>query len=280
MRNAQKLIKAFALVLATLIIVGIFTAIIGGVSFLAAVTGAEIGGWVSDNVPWTSENYESQVVRELDMNVKATSVKIRLVDDGEPVRVETNNEYVTTWIDMDGRRLNVVEKSHGLFGWGGKGEVIVYVRKNVSFEKVKLEVGAGELDIEKLDARVLDLDLGAGRTEIRALKVSERATIDGGAGYLAIEQAEMQNAHLELGVGKAEIEAKLRGESKIDSGVGKVELKLVGREQDYRVEVDKGLGSIELNGEKLGDGSVWGTGKNRVDIDSGVGAVEINVTEE
>lgn len=280
MRNAQKLIKAFALVLATLIIVGIFTAIIGGVSFLAAVTGAEIGGWVSDSGAWTSESYESQMVHELETSVKATSVKFRLVDDGEPVRVETNNEYVTTWIDMDERRLNVVEKSHGLFGWGGKGEVIVYVRKNVSFEKVKLEVGAGELDIEKLDAWVLDLDLGAGRTEIRALKVSERATIDGGAGYLAIKQAEMQNAHLELGVGKAEIEAKLRGESKIDSGVGKVELKLVGREQDYRVEVDKGLGSIELNGEKLGDGSVWGTGKNRVDIDSGVGAVEINVTEE
>ena len=280
MRNAQKLIKAFALVLATLIIVGIFTAIIGGVSFLAAVTGAEIGGGVSDSSAWTSESYESQMVHELEMSVKATSVKFRLVDDGEPVRVETNNEYVTTWIDMDGRRLNVVEKSHGLFGWGGKGEVIVYVRKNVSFEKVKLEVGAGELDIEKLDAWVLDLDLGAGRTEIRALKVSERATIDGGAGYLAIKQAEMQNAHLELGVGKAEIEAKLRGESKIDSGVGKVELKLVGREQDYSVEVDKGLGSIELNGEKLGDGSVWGTGKNRVDIDSGVGAVEINVTEE
>ena len=215
MRNAQKLIKAFALVLATLIIVGIFTAIIGGVSFLAAVTGAEIGGWVSDSSAWTSESYESQMVHELEMSVKATSVKFRLVDDGEPVRVETNNEYVTTWIDMDGRRLNVVEKSHGLFGWGGKGEVIVYVRKNVSFEKVKLEVGAGELDIEKLDAWVLDLDLGAGRTEIRALKVSERATIDGGAGYLAIKQAEMQNAHLELGVGKAEIEAKLRGESKI-----------------------------------------------------------------
>ena len=280
MRNAQKLIKAFALLLATLIIVGIFTAIIGGVSFLAAVTGAEIGGWVSDSSAWTSESYESQMVHELEMSVKATSVKFRLVDDGEPVRVETNNEYVTTWIDMDGRRLNVVEKSHGLFGWGGKGEVIVYVRKNVSFEKVKLEVGAGELDIEKLDAWVLDLDLGAGRTEIRALKVSERATIDGGAGYLAIKQAEMQNAHLELGVGKAEIEAKLRGESKIDSGVGKVELKLVGREQDYSVEVDKGLGSIELNGEKLGDGSVWGTGKNRVDIDSGVGAEEIKVTEE
>lgn len=280
MRNAQKLIKAFALVLATLIIVGIFTAIIGGVSFLAAVTGAEIGGWVSDSGPWTSESYESQMVRELEMSVKATSVKFRLVDEGEPVRIETNNEYVTTWIDMDGRRLNVVEKSHGLFGWGGKGEVIVYVRKNVSFEKVRIEVGAGELDIEKLDTRVLDLDLGAGRTEIRALKVSERAAIDGGAGYLAIKQAEMQNAHLELGVGKAEIEASLKGDNKIDSGVGKVELKLVGREQDYRIEVEKGLGSIELNGEKLKDGSTWGSGKNKVEIDSGVGAVEIKVTEE
>lgn len=62
MRNAQKLIKAFALVLATLIIVGIFTAIIGGVSFLAAVTGAEIGGWVSDSSAWTSESYAKTAI--------------------------------------------------------------------------------------------------------------------------------------------------------------------------------------------------------------------------
>lgn len=281
MRNAQQLIKAFAIVLATLIIVGIFAAIIGGVSFLAAVTGAEIGGWVGESTgPWTSEDYESQRARELEMNVKTTSVEFRLVDDGEPVRVETNNEYVTTWIDKDGQRLNVVEKSHGVFGWGGRGEVIVYVRKNIEFDKVQLAIGAGALDIESLSARVLDLDLGAGRTEIRDLKVSEHAKIDGGAGFLAIRNADLKDAQLELGVGKAEIKAKLVGNSKVDAGVGKVELNLVGKEQDYCVRIDKGIGSVELNGVKMKDNSVWGTGQNNVDVESGVGAVELKITED
>ena len=36
---------------------------------------------------------------------------------GEPVQVETNNEYITTWVDSGGT-LNG-GKSHGFFGWGG-----------------------------------------------------------------------------------------------------------------------------------------------------------------
>lgn len=281
MRSAQQLIKVFAIVLAMLLIVGIFGAIIGGVSLLAAVTGAEVGEWVGDTTgPWTSENYEPKTVRELEMNVKTTSVEFRMASEGEAVRVETNNEYITTWVDEDSQRLNVIEKSHGILGWGGRGEVIVYVREDVKFDQVRLEIGAGTLDIEQLNTRTLDLNLGAGKTEIRGLRVDEHVEIDGGAGLLVIRNAELKDARIKLGVGKAVIRAKLMGDSKIDAGVGKVEFDLVGREQDYRLRIDKGIGSVELNGVKMQDGSVWGTGKNAVDIESGVGAVEIKVVED
>lgn len=275
MRTAQHLIKALAIALATFIILGMFTALVGGVTFLVSLTGGESWQWSGQSNNWTSSDVAEQQIKSLDLNVKATNVRLRQADDGELVRIETNNEYISSWTS-DGV-LNVVEKSHGLLGWGGTGEVVVYLRKDARLENVKLEIGAGSLTIEKLDAKWIDLNLGAGRTEISSIKVTDGAKIDGGAGVLVIQDGDLRDARIDLGAGKAEITAKLTGHSKVDSGVGKVELNLSGNEKEYTIKVDKGLGSVTLNGTKLSDNAVWGSGSNDIEIESGVGAVEIKV---
>ena len=62
--------------------------------------------------------------------------------------------------------------------------------------------------------------------------------------------------------------------------MGRLELRLVGKESDYRLNIDKGLGSVEYDGRSVGDGERIGDGNNVVDIKSGVGSVEIRMTEE
>ncbi len=277
MRSAQKIIKILALALAAFIIFVMFAALVGGVSFMASIAGGESWRW-DGNDNWTSEDFADQKIRELDINAKATNVKFRAVDSGDDVRVETNNEYISTW--TNGERLELVEKSHGIFGWGGTGEVVIYLRKDVKLRNVKLEVGAGALTIDRLETERLSLNLGAGRTEIDNLKVTENTQIDGGAGLLVLRSGELRDANLELGVGKAEIVAKLTGHSKIDSGVGKLDLDLIGKEKDYRIKIDKGIGNVDLNGQSMPDGAIWGDGNNEIEVESGVGAVEIKISEE
>jgi len=278
MKTAQVIIKGLALVLAGAIIISIIGAVIGGVYLVGVMTGNEMNGWPQGGGDWTVEEIVDERIAELDINVKASNVKLRLVEDGELVRVETNNEYVSTW--TTGKRLDVVEKSHGFFGMGGDGDVIVYIRRGAKFDRVKIEIGAGTLDVEELATKELDLDLGAGKVLIDNLEVSEQAKIDGGAGTTTIRRGEMHNAKLDLGVGKTELKVRLTGESKIDAGVGKLELTLIGNEDDYRITVDKGIGTVDLNGNRLGDGARWGNGENRVDLESGVGAVEIRMEED
>ena len=273
MRIAQHLIKAFALFLAAIIIISVFSAIVGGIALLAGITGDDEWGWGDNTGPWVSTDYENQGIRELDINVKATSVRFRTSRDGEKVKVDTNNEYITTWID--GERLNVIEKSHGVFGWGGSGDLIIYVREDVKFDDVKIEVGAGTLHIESLDTKQLDLNLGAGKSQISNLVVHDHARINGGAGKVDLYDENLQDAEIKLGVGKTDIRAKLTGRSKIESGVGKLDLDLLGEERDYRITIDKGLGSVHLGSQSLDDGAVYGDGNNYVDIESGVGAVDI-----
>jgi hypothetical protein len=55
---------------------------------------------------------------------------------------------------------------------------------------------------------------------------------------------------------------------------------LIGREEDYRLRIDKGIGSVTLDGRSLSDGESVGSGATLIEIDSGVGAVEMKIVEE
>lgn len=272
MRSAQRVIKYFALALAAVLILAIISGVVSLVSLAGFVTWGDGNLGEVDSV-WVGEEQINQQVKELDINVKATNVKFVKATDNEPVRVETNNEYITTWVENN--RLNVVEKSHGFFGWGGKGELIIHLREGVKFESVKIVVGAGTLNVEDIVAEEVQMELGAGKTYINKIEARRRARIDGGAGVIEIRGGELRNLDLELGAGKSEIKARLRGDTRIDSGVGKLDLDLEGQEEGYKITIDKGIGSVTLNGRKLEDGGIYGKGENLLNIESGVGAVEI-----
>lgn len=276
MRGAQKVIKWFALALAALLVVTIFSGIVGGLSLVGmAIWGDEVRWGGSSE--WTNTEFGEQKVTQLDLNVKATAVRIRSEKTGEPVRVETNNEYITSWVD--GSTLNVVEKSHGFLGWGGTGDLVVYVCEDVEFDEVEIVIGAGTLTVDKLETKDLKLDLGAGKTTISELVATRRAEIESGAGVVEIRGGELKDLELDLGAGKTELRAKVTGGGRVNAGVGKTELTLIGRNDDYRFRVDKGIGSVTLDGRSLSDGESVGNGATLIDIDSGVGAVEIKVVE-
>lgn len=273
MRIITGVIKAFAIALAAMIILALFTGVCTGFSVMGWIFGEDAGS--SQN--WTSEDYKKDVT-ELEISVKATSLKIRQSKDEETVRVETNNEYVSSWTDQNG--LHVIEKSHGVFGLGGTGEVVIYVREGYVFDEVEVSVGAGTLEVANLETKKLKLDLGAGKSEIRKLKVYDEVKIDGGAGSLSIENGEAKDARISIGAGKADLKLKLEGENKIECGVGKLDLELLWQKDGYRLEIDKGLGSVKLDGQNMSDGDRMGDGKVRVDIKSGVGAVDIKLGEK
>lgn len=272
MRSAQRVIKYFALALAAVLILAIISGVVSLVSLAGFVTWGDGNLGEVDSV-WVGEEQINRQVKELDINVKATNVKFVKATDNEPVRVETNNEHITTWVENN--CLNVVEKSHGFFGWGGKGELIIHLREGVKFESVKIVVGAGTLNVEDIVAEEVQMELGAGKTYINKIEARRRARIDGGAGVIEIRGGELRNLDLELGAGKSEIKARLRGDTRIDSGVGKLDLDLEGQEEGYKITIDKGIGSVTLNGRKLEDGGIYGKGENLLNIESGVGAVEI-----
>jgi len=278
MNAAQKVIKGFAIGLAVLIMVSIAGVVLSAVGTLGLISdGFERDNLVmGDVVELVDDKGESRVVKRLDVSVKATRVWVKSVDSG--VSYQTNNEYIDVW--EENGTIHVVERSHGVFGFGGTGDLTIYVDNKVELEEVKFEVGAGTLTVQNLVAKRIDLELGAGKTEIDYLSASERLRIDGGAGLLEVRGGKARNAEIEIGAGKADLQLELMGDSRVESGVGKLDLELIGEEEDYQLEVDKGIGSVSYNGRGLADETREGNGKNRVKIESGVGAVEIRTVKD
>lgn len=85
---------------------------------------------------------------------------------------------------------------------------------------------------------------------------------------------------MDLGIGKTTITSILTGENEIDTGIGKLELNLIGSQNDYTLDISKGIGSISLDGKDLKDEEKVGTGSSLVKIDGGVGSIEIKMKEE
>ena len=274
MRTAQKIIKAFAICLASFIIVVMLAAVVGVISLTGTLFGVDFG--FSNEIPtsiWQDEN--NTEVRKLDISTGATHLRLIRDSSIKQPRVETNNKYIST--RQDGETLRITEESHFSFflGVDGRTEVKVYLPEKIRLTDIEIDTGAGKVDIEYLKTERLRLELGAGLTEIAYVEATERAEIESGAGALEIRDGKLKDLNLKHGAGKCSITASILGTSKLDAGVGRVELSLTGAEKDYRFVVDKGIGTVTINHNSVEDDEVYGSGDNLIKLESGVGSVEI-----
>ena len=156
------------------------------------------------------------------------------------------------------------------------GRLTLYVPEGTVFESVSIDTGAGRLMAEELRAERLDLSLGAGAVEIGYLETTKETDIEGGAGAIVISDGSITDLELEMGVGGLDLTAALLGDSDLSLGVGESKLTLLGNKDDYRVEIEKGLGNILVDGEIVSQYGSYGSGRNSVDIEGGVGEINLS----
>ena len=255
MHNAQKMIKYAAIIFAITLIAGIFSSII---MFL---TGNIFGSKEGINI----NKYDSDV-KILSISVSASSVKIV---KGDTLNVSTDNKY--TEVKQDNNKVSVIERGH-IFG--KNSDIVVTIPNDMVFDKVYISVSAGTLNIDYLSSFILDIETGAGAVNIESLDIIKEMDIETGAGKVSIS-GNINNLEAETGAGEFIFSGTLKGESKIESGVGKVSLDLIDSISNYKFGVEKGIGSITINNESISNDSYYGNGSNYIEIESGVGSINI-----
>lgn len=266
MTPAQKIIKYFALGLAFSIILGILTSIMFGLSVLSNVLG-------NDNTKLENlkeMNIDNSEVAILDVNIKYANL---IIKKGETLKAETNNKYITT--TNKGNKLILSEKKRGWFKSADESDLIIYIPEDLMFDAVSIDAGAGKINIENLSTKMLEFDFGAGKANIDNLKVSGRAEIDGGAGEITISNGIINNLDLDAGVGDFTLISELIGRNELDMGVGNLNITLLGNKENYRIKIEKGIGSAKIDNKEIKSDKVYGNGENSVNISGGVGNINI-----
>lgn len=275
MSIGQKVIKYLAIAFAIALIVGIITTIVRVVSSIPLTLKIGKNNNDSNNIIETSSDFENENVAFLDIDIAYSNLTIR---KGEYLKVESSDKDIQC--KQDEQKIIIKERNSNWFNNTKKEELIVYVPENLQFDKVNINTGVGKVNIEILNTKVLKMDLGAGETSIQNINITESAKIDTGAGKVNIKEAKINDLRCDLGIGATEISAKLLGNTRIGTGVGSLKLDVLGKKEEYETKINKGLGNVTIDEEKISDNEVVGNGENKIDIDGGVGEIKINFRGE
>lgn len=276
MSEFQKVIKyiamAFAAALAFTILSAIVTAVLAVTGLLSHNPGK---GSIDINKSFSD-------VKSLYIENGVGTLNIR-VGEGDEILVEAQNMPSDFVVEKSfSKELKIESKFNfwnfisGNGGAGDKSKITVYVPADFVADRMKLDAGAGNINIEDLEAEKLDINAGAGN--INGIRITaEQVKLDGGVGNITLDQVNFTDSDIDSGVGNVKIQGSLYGNNKIDCGVGGVSLDLLQSSDDYNLRVEKGLGSIRINGEKYSDLN-WDNknADNTLKIDGGVGNIDIN----
>lgn len=197
-------------------------------------------------------------VSELNINVNSDNVKIIPSDtfkvEGKESKLNISEKNGVLSIENK-TKVNIFKKS--------AEEVRIYVPEDYAFDKVKLEVGAGKVEVYKLNVKNnFDLEIGGGTAILNDIKC-DKTRIEVGAGEI-----------------KGKVEAS---NIDIDCGAGDINLEVVGNKEEYSYELDVGVGKL-----KVGDIVINGIGKkeignasmnNNIKVDCGAGNINIEFSK-
>ncbi len=259
----QKVIKYLAMAFAVFLSVSIIGGAIGALGLFAGF----FGGDAVDGDVRTYEVY-SDICR-LEADINAADFTIR---QGEKFLVESNLKHLT--VEEENGVLSIRETKK--FGSVYNGALLtLYIPADTVFEKISIKTGAGRLTAGSLSSEALDLELGAGDAAIESLVVTAEASIDGGAGRITVSGGALHNLDLDMGIGQFNLTSALTGDCSFDLGVGESNITVIGDRENCKLAIDKGIGSITVDGERVSDLKEQGSAENRIDISGGIGAVNL-----
>ncbi len=276
MSTGQQVIKVLAIIFAIFIIVNVVGGVIFGISLFAEIT--MIGEQRTDKS--TTKEFSQIYENKVDTIKVETAVSKLTIQKGTRLKVEGSNLPSKFTSKVSGTTLTV--KEEGNKKWLNENvtsEIIITIPEGKTLTKLEIDSGVGTNHIQDLTVETLDLDCGVGTMQINNVTVLSKTKINGGAGRTVVEDCEFEKLDLDSGVGEMVISADLTGNSKIDSGVGRLSLNLLRSEKDYTIKTQSGLGRMTLNGKKCTDNGIYGSGNEEIKIDGGVGVIEITTLE-
>lgn len=119
---------------------------------------------------------------------------------------------------------------------------------------IEIDIAAGDLTIDSVEAATVSLDLSAGDVCIKQYNITEEASCDCSVGDITFgtrkyaEQNVCNNFEADCSLGNIDVYGKLTGENTLDCSLGDITLNLTGSNANYSIDgTDSSLGDISFS---------------------------------
>lgn len=275
MTTTQKIIKYLAVAFALYLVISIFSIIFGlSREIISSINNDKKESELLEEYTTISNNVNN--IESFKIDISNDDIEIK---EGEKFEVKTNDPDVKFYHENSKVKI----KNDKTLSWhlsnSSRGTIIIYLPNEFNISELALNLGTGKIDIDKIFVETLLMDLGAGTMTAKEINVYEKATINGGAGNINIYSGTINNLNLKLGAGNASIQSDLTGSNTLTTGVGKLNLGLSRSKNNYKFDINKGLGNIILNDFNVSEDTLIGDGETKIKISGAVGNIIINTAE-
>ena len=182
------------------------------------------------------------------------------------------------------------------FNWE-PDHIDIYFPADAEFEIVHLNNATGEIALEGLKAKSLDIKQAAGSVTIKnsvfdQMKISnvtgdinltdvkaENVDADCQAGSIKATGLESNGLKLNLTTGDARISGNFLGNNDINLVTGSVHLTVDGNERDFNRDINVTIGDVKVNGVNSGRGQINMAAVNNLKISTTTGDINITFTK-
>lgn len=222
-------------------------------------------------------------IKSIECVIGVSNVTIESSGDEDKIYVEVDGDKRSDFsckVENETLVISCEREIKSLKGLADIGCDITLQLPETEFEKMKLDVGAGNIEADTLKAKQMEIVIGAGNVELEKIKATGlKGNVD--AGNLSIAQLDAQKEiQLEVNAGRIEVDtAKKSKEITVECNMGQIEMELQGEENDYNIDLSCAMGNVSVGDYEIAgmDGSknIDNDATNTINAECNLGNINI-----
>ncbi|MEG1457888.1 MAG: DUF4097 family beta strand repeat-containing protein [Acetivibrio sp.] len=316
MSHGQKIIKILATIFAIFLAVSIIGGIVGGIFGFLNLSTTNIRTKSHVEISQDSElvedefygnesedsgtmNYKTydfsksySAIRDIDIEATINHV---ILQTGDEFHVDMKNVSTKCKVTGDGGVLRVTDSTfsgRSFSSWIGDfldgdgfrslrgGTITITLPKDFVANTCDIDAGTGSVTLNNLETNELYLEAGTGSIEGNHL-TARFLDLECGTGSIDFRNVSFLGSDIEVGTGSVSIRGRMQGQNVIECGVGSTYLQLEDSQDAYHLAIEKGLGSITINGSSYSSvNSNSANASNSLSIEGGIGNVSIDFAKQ
>lgn len=157
-------------------------------------------------------------------------------------------------------------------------KIKLYLPEGYAWEKIDIEVGAGVIRIQNMEAMEIGLEVGAGQILAEYIEAGDM-DISVGAGEARLDDMKIRDLDVSVGMGNFEAAGIVEGKVDAECSMGNLTLQLAAAQTDYDYEIECVMGNIYLGDEKYsktsGEKIIDNGAGQKISLECSMGNIEV-----